>query len=87
MAKIYTQQGHYDHAIEIYRRLLKDNPEQPDLIEALREAKRQQKLQNKAKYKKLSALIKEWIELMHKYRLIKKLNRLWGRENKNGIDE
>lgn len=82
MAKVFTQQGHYDRAIEVYHYLLKQNPDQPDVIDAIKDAEQQQLQRSKADCKELSVLVSEWIELLHKYRLIKRLNRLW---NKNEI--
>ena len=77
MANVFFQQGHYGRAIEIYRYLLKRQPNQPDIIEALKEAEKQQELQAKAGANDLVQLVSEWIELLQKYRLIRKLNRLW----------
>lgn len=74
MAKVYSQQGHHDRAIEIYHHLLKQHPDQLDLNDGLRLAKRQLRLQRKACARELTALVKEWIELMQKYQLLKKLN-------------
>ncbi len=82
MAKVFTQQGHYDKAKEIYRYLLKDNPNQPELVRGLEEVEKLSCEQTKGYVKELSQLVSEWIELMQKYRLIQKLNHLW--KNKNG---
>lgn len=88
MAKIFYQQGHYDRAIKIYHHLLKQNPKQPDIVLALEEAEQRQQ-QLKSTVRELSLLVSEWIELLHKYRLIKKLNRLWNNKEVRGqeIDE
>ena len=40
MARVYEEQGHLDKAAEIYRFLIKDEPERRDLIEALAEIKK-----------------------------------------------
>ncbi len=79
MAEVFSRQGHHDRAIEIYQYLLKKHPDQPDLTRGLKEAKRQLNLQQRAYTREFSVLIREWIELMQKYRLLKKLNFLLGR--------
>ena len=38
MAKVYAGQGHWDKAAEIYRHLLRMEPERTDYLEALAEA-------------------------------------------------
>lgn len=80
MAKVFFQQGHYDRAIEIYRYLLKKNPDQPDLMAELKAAKRERKLQYRARARDLTVLVDEWIDLLQKYRLIRILNRLWNKK-------
>lgn len=76
MANVFFRQGHFDRAIEIYRYLLKRNPHQTDLLDALNEAEQCYEDQKSGNAKDLPALVSEWIELMQTYRLIKKLKQL-----------
>ena len=83
MAEVFTRQGHYDRAIEIYRYLLEKNPDQPELRQAMEEVETLSYEQTRGYVKELSILVSEWIELMQKYRLIRKLNYLLKRKNGN----
>jgi len=73
MARIYADQGHYDKAAAIYRRLLIQTPERDDLrgrletVEALKE---------KADTRGLADHMSEWVQLLMKKKQIDKLRKL-----------
>ncbi len=83
MAKVFTQQGHYDKAEDIYRYLLTEMPDHPDLLKELEAVEKLSGERTMDYVKELSQLVSEWIELMQKYRLIRKLNHLWRKKNGN----
>jgi tetratricopeptide (TPR) repeat protein len=68
MAKIFVQQGHYDKAIEIYRHLLKKEPDRRDLAEALArtEEKRNQSVVKAPR--DVAYILSEYIRLLLNYR-------------------
>ena len=73
MARIYADQGHYDKAAAIYRRLLMQTPERDDLrgrLEALEE------LQKAADSHSLANHMSEWVQLLMKKKQIDKLRKL-----------
>ena len=75
MAKVYAGQGHWDKAAEIYRYLLRMEPERTDYLEALAEAERMLKTSSQA-VEDLASLFHQWIDLMLKYKNLQKLRRL-----------
>ena len=75
MAKVYADQGYFEKAAEIYRYLLKQDPESHDLFEALAEV--EIKLSEKAP-DKLALLFGEWIDLAVKYNNLQKLKKIKG---------
>ena len=72
MAKVYADQGYFEKAAEIYRYLLKQDPERQDIVEALAEI--EIKLSEKAP-DKLVLLFGEWIDLAVKYNNLQKLKK------------
>lgn len=76
MAKVYAGQGYWDKAAEIYRHLLKLEPERIDYLEALAEAERMLNTAGKRPVEDLAPLFHQWIDLMLKYRNLQKLRRL-----------
>jgi hypothetical protein len=73
MAKVYADQGNLLKAAEIYRYLLKCEPEHRDLKDALSEVER--KLNEKSP-DDLSKLFIRWMDLLLKYHNVQKLMRL-----------
>ena len=73
MAKVYADQGNLLKAAEIYRYLLKCEPEHRDLKDALSEVER--KLNEKSP-NDLSKLFIRWMDLLLKYHNVQKLMRL-----------
>lgn len=76
MAKVYAGQGHWDKAAEIYRHLLRMEPERTDYLEALAEAERMLKTAGSRPGEELAPLFHQWIDLMLKYKNLQKLRRL-----------
>ena len=78
MARLYEEQGHLDKAAEIYRFLIKAEPERRDLIEALAEIDRKMDEALNRKPDDLIPLFREWITLLLRYGRLQKLRRLKG---------
>ena len=76
MAKVYAEQGHWDKSAEIYRYLLKHEPERVDYLEALAQAERNIVPSTQKPLKDLSPLFHQWFDLMLKVRTLQKLRRL-----------
>ena len=76
MARIYTQQGHYRKAAEIYRHLLELDPSRQDIAGALAEVQALQKAQTAAGKKDLAPLLREWIRLAVRFRQVQQLKRM-----------
>ncbi len=73
MAGIYANQGHYGKAIEIYRRLLEQDPDRTDLKDKLR------RIESKKKYEdenRLAEKFSEWLDLLMKRKKLEALKQL-----------
>ena len=73
MAKVYAGQGYLSKAAEIYRFLLKQEPDRKDLIDEL--FKIEKKLSEKASGDPV-LLLGKWIDLELKYNNLKKLKKI-----------
>jgi hypothetical protein len=73
MARIYADQGHYDKAVAIYRRLLIQTPERDDLRGRLETV---EALRKNADTRGLADHMSEWVQLLMKKRQIDKLRKL-----------
>ena len=78
MAKVYADQGYWEKAAEIYRHLLKQEPERNDYLEALAEAERKIISSGKKPSENLVRLFHQWFDLMLKYKNLQKLRKLKG---------
>ena len=76
MAKIYVDQGYFEKAAEIYRHLLKAEPDRQDLIEALARVESKISTPQNKSLKDTVPLLAEWIELLLRYHNVRKLKRL-----------
>lgn len=76
MARIYTQQGHYREAAEIYRHLLALDPSRQDLAEALAQVEAMQPKAGHDGKKDLARLLHQWIRLAVRYRQVQQLQRI-----------
>ncbi|OQY11728.1 MAG: hypothetical protein B6I30_06220 [Desulfobacteraceae bacterium 4572_187] len=73
MAKVHTEQGNLGKAAEIYKYLLKQEPDRQDFINALSE------IENKGfdeDLENLFMLFSEWIDLLLKYNKLQRLKKL-----------
>ena len=75
MARVYEDQGLWDKAADIYRYLLKQEPERNDLAEALSKVERKMEGTNHKKSDDLIPLFREWINLLLQYRRLRELKR------------
>ena len=78
MAKVYADQGHWEKAAEIYRHLLKQEPERDDYLEALAEVEKKMTLSGNQSADKLSPLFHQFFDLMLKFKNLQKLRKLKG---------
>lgn len=78
MARVYADQGHWEKAAEIYRHLLKQEPERDDYLEALAGVEKQIVLAGKKPADKLAPLFHQFFDLMLKYKNLQKLRKLKG---------
>ena len=76
MAKVYTGQGNLKKAEEIYMYLLKKDPADTDIIEALSEIEKKKSANRSEPPQRLVLLFEKWINLTLKYNKLKMLNKL-----------
>ena len=76
MAKVYTEQGHWDKAAEIYRHLLAQEPERDDYLQALAEVEKKATQKRQKSLEDLDGLFHQWFDLMFKYKNLLKLRDL-----------
>lgn len=79
MARVYEEQGHLEKAAEIYRYLIKAEPERRELIEKLADIENKIDEARNRKPDDLVPLFREWIALLLKHNRLRKLRRLKGR--------
>jgi hypothetical protein len=65
MARLYAQQGYLRKAAEFYRHLVEQQPERPDLRDALAQVQQQIEQQPVPSKKELVLMFREWIDLMN----------------------
>lgn len=71
LAELYTKQGHYDKSLEIYKKLLEYQPDNPELINRLIETEKmknaeQTKEQSKVTPNERIAKMEEWFRALNK---------------------
>ncbi|MDP3283293.1 MAG: hypothetical protein Q8M56_02570 [Desulfobacterales bacterium] len=76
MAKVFAGQGLYDKAAGIYRKLLEQDPDRSDLIEALSELEKIRSEKEKDLKRTLFPLFSEWFDLALSDNRIELLNKL-----------
>ncbi|MGD8989816.1 MAG: hypothetical protein PVI00_00040 [Desulfobacterales bacterium] len=76
MAKVYSEQGHWNKAAKIYRHLLAREPERDDYLEALAEVERKATQKRQKSLEDLDGLFHQWFDLMFKYKNLLKLRDL-----------
>ena len=76
MAKVYADQGHWDKAVEIYRYLVKLEPQRQDLLDALEHARQKIKESPDTTPEELVPLFREWIGLLLQQEKLDRLKKL-----------
>lgn len=76
MASIYARQGYIREAIDIYRHLLKQQPDCREIIEAIAELEAGCQIPGSGPLSKVIPLVSEWIDLLLRYAAIQKLKGL-----------
>jgi cytochrome c-type biogenesis protein CcmH/NrfG len=79
LARLFAAQGHWEKAVNIYRRLLEREPDRPDIAQALAEAEAQVKAAGRKRAGGIDALFRQWIDLLLKYDRLRKLKRIKSR--------
>jgi len=79
MARVYSSQGHYEKAAEIYKHLLECEPDRQDLARAF--AGVEKKLHEKAKgnNEDLAVLFSTWVDLILRYKRMRYLRKIKGK--------
>ena len=75
MANVYAEQGYFAKAVEIYRHLLKDDPESRELNDLLSEVEKKLNEKQKKDRKTLETLFRKWIYLQLSYDRLQKLKK------------
>jgi tetratricopeptide (TPR) repeat protein len=75
LARLFAEQGHWEKSAEIYRRLLRQDPDRQDLARALDEAEAALRASAQA----LAPLVQQWIDLLLTYDRLRKLHRFKAR--------
>ncbi len=75
MANVYARQGYFAKAVEIYRHLLKHDPESRELNDLLSEVEKKFNEKQKKDREILEKLFGKWIYLQLGYNLLQKLRK------------
>ena len=76
MAKVYADQGHWGKAAEIYRYLLKLEPERDDYLAALAEAEKKIISSGNKPPDRMATLFHQFFDLMLKFKNLQNLRKL-----------
>jgi pentatricopeptide repeat protein len=76
MAKVYSEQGHWEKAADIYRHLLEQEPGRDDYRAALHRAEIKAEQNRNDSLEKLTTLFHQWLDLMLTYKNLQKLRKL-----------
>ena len=76
MARVYFDQGYFDKAVEIYRYLLKREPDRKDLIEKLSAIENKIYEKENSGNKHLVPLFNQWIDLVLRNNKLKRLQQV-----------
>ena len=79
LARVFAEQGHWEKSIEIYRNLLRQDPDRLELAQALAEAEAALKAARPTPSPALAPLVREWIDLLLRHDRIRKLQRFKAR--------
>lgn len=78
MAKVYADQGHWEKAAEIYRYLLKQEPDRDDYLAALAAAEKKTVSSGQKTGDRLAPLFHQFFDLMLRFKNLQKLRKLKG---------
>jgi predicted Zn-dependent protease len=78
MANVYARQGYFAKAVEIYRHLLKHDPESRELNDLLSEVEKKFNEKQKKDREILEKLFGKWIYLQLGYNRLQKLRKFKG---------
>jgi hypothetical protein len=76
MARLLSEQGHWQRAAEICRNLLQAQPGREDVAEVLAEAERRAQESSPKTATDLVPLFQEWIDLFFTFKRLRQLRRL-----------
>ena len=76
MARVYSTQGHYEKAAEIYKHLLKREPGRQDLAEALAGVERKLHHKTKQGNEDLATVFGTWIDFILRYKRMRYLRKI-----------
>jgi YesN/AraC family two-component response regulator len=76
MAKVYADQGYFEKSAEIYRHLLKLEPDRQELKEALLDVEQKIKAETKRHPRDLTPLFEKWLDLLLRRGNLQKLKKL-----------
>jgi len=76
MAKVYANQGYVEKAADIYRYLLKREPDRQDIAAKLSELENQMGEKRRAGEDRLVSLFSQWTDLVLKHNKLKKLKKV-----------
>ena len=79
MAKVYSRQGHYEKAAEIYKHLLECEPDRQDLTRALAEVEKKLHEKEKGSPEDIAALFSTWVDLTLRYKRMRYLRKIKGK--------
>jgi hypothetical protein len=79
MAKVHANQGNLRKAAEIYKHLIKQEPDRQDIRDSLAELEKRLQQRRKANIADLSPLIGRWIELAVSYSRLRVLKNIQNR--------
>ena len=75
MAKVYADQGYFEKSAEIYRHLLKLEPDRQELKEALLDVEQKIKAETKRHPRDLTPLFEKWLDLLLRRSNLQKLKK------------
>ncbi len=79
MARVYSSQGHYEKAAQIYKHLLKCEPDRQDLARALAEVEKKLHEKTKGSHEDLGVLFSTWVDLILRDKRMRYLRKIKGK--------
>jgi len=79
MARVYSSQGHYEKAAQIYKHLLECEPDRQDLAMALAGVEKKLHKETKGSNENLGALFNTWVDLILRYKRMRHLRKIKGK--------